>query len=110
MAPRRSGGPMKKRKLPTGGWAEPRYTAVADALAALVAADASFSAQVCAYHHGSRVLDLWAGPDLGEDSLVCVFSASKGLSAICLGLLIDRGQLDPDATVASIWPEFAAAG
>ena len=27
-----------------------------------------------------------------------------------MALLIDRGQLDLDATVSSYWPEFAAAG
>lgn len=103
---------MSTREMPTGvgGWTDERCRAVAVALAELIAVDPTFSAQVCAYHRGEPILDLWAGPDLGEDSLICVFSASKGLSAICLGMLIERGELDPEATVASVWPEFAAAG
>ena len=39
-----------------------------------------------------------------------VFSGTKGLVAICLAMLVDRGQLDPDAPVCRYWPEFAEAG
>ena len=39
-----------------------------------------------------------------------VFSSTKGVTAVGANLAIERGLLDPDATVASYWPEFAAAG
>jgi CubicO group peptidase (beta-lactamase class C family) len=39
-----------------------------------------------------------------------VYSTSKGLAAMTLALAHSRGLLDYDATVASYWPEFAAAG
>ena len=39
-----------------------------------------------------------------------MMSGSKALVALCLLLLIDRGELDPDAPVARYWPEFGAAG
>jgi CubicO group peptidase (beta-lactamase class C family) len=32
------------------------------------------------------------------------------MTSLCAHLLIDRGELDPDAPVARYWPEFAAAG
>jgi CubicO group peptidase (beta-lactamase class C family) len=74
-------------------------------------------AAVCVYLDGQPVVDLWGGladPTIGarwqEDSLVLVYSATKGVTAICANLLIQRGQLDPEATVASLWPEFAANG
>jgi CubicO group peptidase (beta-lactamase class C family) len=35
---------------------------------------------------------------------------TKGLAAIALLLLVDRGVVDLDAPVARYWPEFAAAG
>jgi CubicO group peptidase (beta-lactamase class C family) len=38
------------------------------------------------------------------------FSTTKGVTAVCANLLIQRGLLDPDAPVAQYWPEFAANG
>jgi CubicO group peptidase (beta-lactamase class C family) len=38
------------------------------------------------------------------------FSGTKGLTAACVHLLVERGQLDVDAPVAQYWPEFAANG
>jgi CubicO group peptidase (beta-lactamase class C family) len=74
-------------------------------------------ASLAIYVEGQLVVDLWGGamsPDSERpwtrDSLVEVFSATKGLSATCLNVLIDRGELDIDAPVAHYWPEFAAKG
>jgi len=39
-----------------------------------------------------------------------VFSCSKAATALCAHVLIDRGQLDPDAPVTTYWPEFGAQG
>jgi CubicO group peptidase (beta-lactamase class C family) len=59
---------------------------------------------------GRRVVDAWIGPEIGPDSMVCLFSSSKGLSALALALLVQRGELELDRPVADLWPEFAAAG
>ncbi len=74
-------------------------------------------AAVCVYFDGRPVVDLWGGladPTNGvrwsEDTLVLVYSATKGVTATCANLLVQRDLLDPDATVSSIWPEFAANG
>jgi CubicO group peptidase (beta-lactamase class C family) len=63
------------------------------------------------------VVDLWGGHrDAGgadpwrEDTLVLVYSTSKGLAAMAVALAHSRGLIDFDATVASYWPEFAEAG
>ncbi len=37
-----------------------------------------------------------------------MYSSTKGVTSVCANLMIERGLLDPDATVASVWPEFAA--
>ena len=66
---------------------------------------------------GELVVDLWGGhADAARtrpwerDTIVNVFSTTKAMAAVSLNLLIDRGQVDPDASVATYWPEFAAAG
>ena len=47
---------------------------------------------------------------MAPDSLLPVYSSSKGATAVVVALLVQRGQLDLDATVASYWPEFAQGG
>jgi CubicO group peptidase (beta-lactamase class C family) len=71
----------------------------------------------CAYHHGERVVDLWGGvrnKQSGEpwerDTMVLVYSASKGLAAMTLALAHSRGWLDYEERVAAYWPEFAQQG
>jgi CubicO group peptidase (beta-lactamase class C family) len=66
---------------------------------------------------GRLVVNLWAGlADRGErkpwteQSLVNVYSSTKGIAALCIQHLIDRGALAPDARVIEYWPEFGAAG
>jgi CubicO group peptidase (beta-lactamase class C family) len=56
------------------------------------------------------VADEQSGRPWAEDSLVLVASSTKGATAICANLLVQRGELDLDAPVARYWPEFAAAG
>ncbi|MEU8890013.1 serine hydrolase domain-containing protein [Streptomyces sp. NPDC048442] len=71
----------------------------------------------CAQVNGTPVVDIWGGTaDAGtgrpweSDTLEMIFSASKGIVAITLLVLVDRGRLDLDAPVAHYWPEFGAAG
>ncbi len=66
---------------------------------------------------GEPVVDLWAGSaDPGrtrpwqKDTLVNVYSTTKGITALCAHRLVEEGRLDLDAPVASYWPEFAQAG
>jgi len=69
------------------------------------------------YADGKCVVDLWGGhsdPGAGrgwtEDTLVPVWSTTKGLLAIALAQLIDQGRLSYQDPIARHWPEFAAAG
>ena len=70
--------------------------------------------QLCVYVGEERVVDLWASAvddaTFSPDSLVNVFSSGKSLEAILLAMLVDRGLLDYDATIAHYWPEFGAKG
>ena len=71
----------------------------------------------CAYYHGEKVVDLWGGirnKRTGEpwerDTMVLVYSATKGLSAMTLAIAHSRGWLDYEERVAAYWPEFAQHG
>jgi CubicO group peptidase (beta-lactamase class C family) len=74
-------------------------------------------AALCVYQDGECVTDLWAGhadAEIGTpweaDTVTYLFSTTKGLTATCANMLIDRGHLDPEARAARYWPEFAQAG
>ena len=74
-------------------------------------------AAVAVFCNGSPVVDLWGGVadsrtgrPWTRDTVACVFSTTKGITSICVHLLVQRGQLDLDAPVAAYWPEFAASG
>ena len=70
--------------------------------------------QLCVYHQGEKVVDLWcAATDDGSfsaDSLVNIFSSGKSLEAIAIAMLVDQGCLDYDTPIAEYWPEFAQHG
>jgi CubicO group peptidase (beta-lactamase class C family) len=66
------------------------------------------SAQCCVHVDGERVVDLWGGYD--EEAIQVVFSATKGATAACANLLVQRGLLDLDAPVVHYWPEYGANG
>jgi CubicO group peptidase (beta-lactamase class C family) len=87
------------------------FEPVRDEFAAVAAADGpGFTAQLAAYRHGEPVVDLWAGPELTGDSLLGVYSASKGAAHLVLALLVQDGVLDLDQRVSHYWPEFAVEG
>jgi CubicO group peptidase (beta-lactamase class C family) len=71
----------------------------------------------CVYRHGEKVVDLWGGvrnKDTGEpweqNTMVIVYSATKGIAAMTLAIAHSRGWLDYDERVCTYWPEFAQHG
>lgn len=69
------------------------------------------------YHQGRKVVDLWGGYRVAkqrepwqQDTLVLVYSVTKGLSAMTLAVANSRGLLDYEEKVATYWPEFAQNG
>ncbi|MFH9618741.1 serine hydrolase domain-containing protein [Streptomyces pratensis] len=84
---------------------------VREEFAAVLAADHTEpGGQLAVYHHGRPVVDLWAGEGIAGDSLPAVYSSTKGAAHLVVALLVQDGVIDPDRTVASYWPEFAAEG
>ena len=92
------------------GTSAPGFEPVAAEFERLLATEGDARGQFCAYRAGRQIADLWGGDDVGPDDLQGVFSSTKGASAICVALLIQRGVLSLDAPVARYWPEFAAGG
>ncbi len=72
------------------------------------------NAQLCVYHRGEKVVDLWSSKhgDAGfsADSIVNIFSSGKSLESIALAWLVGKGLLDYDKKIADYWPEFGANG
>ncbi|MGH2603706.1 MAG: serine hydrolase domain-containing protein [Dehalococcoidia bacterium] len=91
--------------------------AVQTLLEEIVASGEETGLQAAAYLNGKLVIDAAAGIadlDTGRpvdgDTLFTVFSTSKGVTATCMHMLAERGQLDYDAPVSLYWPAFAAQG
>ena len=103
--------------LPIGGWTEPQFDGVRTAFEENFTEHGDVGAAVCVYRGGEPVVDLWGGwysaereREWDRNTLVNVFSTTKGLAAFCAHRLVEQGLLDVDAPVAQYWPEFAAAG
>ncbi len=78
---------------------------------------AELGAAFCVFKGEECVVDLWGGyadPERKRpwtpDTIVNVWSTTKGAVALCAALLADRGLLSYDQPVSSYWPEFGAAG
>ncbi|MFC9268767.1 serine hydrolase domain-containing protein [Streptomyces zhihengii] len=99
------------------GHCDERFAAVREAFEENFRDRGELGAAVSVIVDGALVVDLWGGwADAARtrpwerDTLVNVWSTTKGPTALCAHLLADRGLLDLDAPVAFYWPEFAAAG
>jgi CubicO group peptidase (beta-lactamase class C family) len=92
------------------GSTAPGFEPVAEEFGRLLAQERDARGQFCAYMRGQRVVDLWGGDGVAPDDLQGVFSSTKGVSAICIALLVQQGALDLDAPVSRYWPEFAGGG
>jgi CubicO group peptidase (beta-lactamase class C family) len=70
--------------------------------------------QLCVYHKGEKVVDLWASeiadPQFSADSIVNIFSSGKSLETIALASLVSKGLLDYKAKIVDYWSEFGANG
>jgi CubicO group peptidase (beta-lactamase class C family) len=93
------------------------FEAVRDAFAENFSRRHELGGACCVYHRGEKVVDLWAGvrnkatgAPWEEDTMVLVYSTTKGLAAMTLALAHSRGWLDYEERVSTYWPEFAQQG
>ena len=99
------------------GTCEPGFEPVREAFAANFAERGEIGASVAVVAGGRPVVNLWAGwadpagtRPWQRDTLTNVWSTTKAVTSLSAHLLMDRGELDPDAPVARYWPEFGQAG
>ena len=102
---------------PVEGHVSRGFEAVREAFAENFAGRRELGGACCAYHRGEKVVDLWGGirnKQTGEpweqDTMVIVYSATKGLAAMTLAIAHSRGWLDYEERVCTYWPEFAQQG
>ena len=99
------------------GHVEAGYEPVAEEFERNFSERGELGAACCIYHLGKKVIDIWGGvrdasngTPWEEDTLVCVFSASKGMAAAAMAVAHSRGLFELDQPVARYWPEFAQNG
>lgn len=105
--------------LPSGvhGHADPAFGRVVAEFAKNLRERGELGGAFSAVVDGRRVVDIWGGTANRSQAtawtsgtLAPLYSGTKGLVAVCLLLLIERGQLDLDTPVAFYWPEFGQNG
>ena len=94
------------------GHVEPGFESVKELFQQNILSGKERNAQLCVYVDGQVVVDLWGSndgdKDYNADSLQCVFSSSKAVTAIAVAQLAERGLLNYDNPIANYWPEFRA--
>jgi CubicO group peptidase (beta-lactamase class C family) len=98
------------------GWVADGFGAVRDAFEANFRERNEIGAACAVFHRGEPVVDLWGGwrdpktrAPWEEDTLVLVFSTTKGMASLAVAVAHSQGLFDYDEKVATYWPEFAEA-
>jgi len=93
------------------------YGKLADAFRRNLHWGKEIGAAFAVYRDGVKVVDLWGGYRNGitkapwrSDTIVPMFSTTKGVSSVAVAVAASRGLLSYDARVADYWPGFAQAG
>lgn len=99
------------------GSVAPGFEPVRDAFIENFTKRREIGAACAVYHRGEKVVDLWGGLrdparklPWEEDTLVLVFSTTKGVSSVAVAHAHARGHFAYDRPMAEYWPEFAANG
>ena len=101
--------------FPVHGTTAPGFERVRDVFERNFTDDIEVGASFSAVVGGETVVDLWGGyqdrdctrPWLA-DTLVNVYSTTKGIASATLATVVEDGALDYDAPVKDYWPEFRA--
>ncbi len=99
------------------GFVRPGFESVQEAFGRNFEQGKELGAACCVYFRGEKVVDLWGGirdkatgEPWEEDTMVIVYSATKGLAGLAMALAQSRGLFDWDERVSTYWPEFAQQG
>ena len=93
------------------------FEAVADEFARNFRERREIGAAVAVYRDGTKVVDLWGGSSdrrheraWRSDTLVPVFSTTKGMSAAAMAVAHSRGLFELDEPVSTYWSDFGQQG
>ena len=99
------------------GFVSPGYEPVREAFEENFLSRNELGGACAVYCNGEKVVDLWGGirnkvtrEPWEEDTMVVVYSTTKGLAAMTVAMANSRGSLDYDEPVSKYWPEFAQNG
>lgn len=99
------------------GDVQPGYEPVAETFRRQFADGLEVGAACAVFRDGQSVVDLWGGDrdrvrrlPWERDTLVPVFSTTKGMASMALAVAHSHDLLDFEAPVAAYWPEFAHNG
>ncbi|MGV8995387.1 MAG: serine hydrolase domain-containing protein [Parvibaculaceae bacterium] len=106
-----------KAKAEIHGTCAKGFEAVRETFAAHFVTLGEVGASVCVIRNGEVLVDLWGGfadkaqtKSWTRDTLANVWSTTKGMGALVIGMLVERGLLSYTDKVSKHWPEFAANG
>ena len=99
------------------GTVDQNFNAVRKAFAANLAEGLDQGAAFAVIADGRVVVDLWGGYEDAagtrpwrRETIVNLQSTTKGIVALAVAVLVDRGKLDYERPIANYWPAFAAGG
>jgi CubicO group peptidase (beta-lactamase class C family) len=106
----------ERKNLAIAGYVKPGFEAVRAAFVENFTRRRELGAACCMYYRGEKVVDLWggirnkvAGDPWEEETMVLVYSATKGLAGLAMALAQSQGLFEYDELVCMYWPEFAQA-
>ena len=98
------------------GFVSPGFEGVYDAFAENFMKRHELGGAFCVYRNGEKIIDLrggvrdTTGAPWEDDTMVVVYSTTKGLAAMAVALAHSRGMIDYDMPVSAYWPEFSQNG
>ena len=99
------------------GFCDQQFAPLRDELDRQLDSGAELGASLAVTVAGMPVVDLWGGwadaartRSWQRDTITCVWSITKTITAIAALTLVERGELDVFAPVARYWPEFGVNG
>jgi CubicO group peptidase (beta-lactamase class C family) len=99
------------------GHVDDGFSAVADAFRSNLGERDEVGAACAVYVDGRAVVDIWGGHRDAErtlawerDTMIPVFSATKGMTSAAMAVAHGRGLFHVDDLVVDHWPEFEQAG
>lgn len=99
------------------GHCDPKFSAISDIFSSAIESKFETGAAVAIEYKGEMVVDMYGGhkdaqrtKSWDKDTMVNVFSVTKGVTATCVARLIDQGKLDVNKKVTDYWPEYGCNG